>query len=79
MDPLTYGDYPVSMRKSVGIRLPEFTNEQSESLKGSYDFLGINYYATYYAISNPASNSLRLSSNTDPQANLTGTSFFAVF
>ncbi|KAF3341885.1 Beta-glucosidase 12 [Carex littledalei] len=76
MDPLTYGDYPVSMRKSVGIRLPEFTNEQSESLKGSYDFLGINYYATYYAISNPISNSLRLSYDTDSQANLTGTSFF---
>jgi len=72
MDPLTHGDYPVSMRNSVGIRLPKFTNEQSESLKGSYDFLGINYYATYYATSNPASNSLRQSYDTDSLANITG-------
>jgi beta-glucosidase len=72
MNPLTYGDYPVSMRNSLGIRLPNFTKEQSESLKGSFDFVGVNYYATYYAISNPASNLLRQSYNTDSKANLTG-------
>ncbi|KAF3330115.1 Beta-glucosidase 11 [Carex littledalei] len=71
MNPLTYGEYPVSMRKSLGIRLPKFTKEQSESLKGSYDFVGINYYTTYYAISNPASNSLRQSYDTDSKANRT--------
>ncbi|XP_078181352.1 beta-glucosidase 12-like [Carex rostrata] len=72
MNPLTYGDYPVSMTKSLGIRLTKFTNEQSKSLKRSYDFVGINYYTTYYAISNPASNLLHQSYNTDSMANLTG-------
>ncbi|KAF3330105.1 beta-glucosidase 12-like protein [Carex littledalei] len=72
MNPLTYGDYPVSMTESLGIRLPKFTNEQSESLKRSYDFVGINYYTTYYTISNPASNLLHPSYNTDSMANRTG-------
>jgi beta-glucosidase len=72
MNPLTYGDYPISMRKSLGNRLPKFTEEQSELLKGSHDFIGINYYSTFYVISNPASNSLLKSYNTDSKANLTG-------
>ncbi|KAL6341650.1 hypothetical protein AAG906_032771 [Vitis piasezkii] len=49
MDPLTYGDYPHSMRSLVGKRLPKFSKEQSEMLKGSYDFLGLNYYTANYA------------------------------
>ncbi|KAF9664890.1 hypothetical protein SADUNF_Sadunf16G0065000 [Salix dunnii] len=49
MDPLTNGDYPRNMHDFVGGRLPKFTPEESESLKGSYDFIGINYYTTYYA------------------------------
>ncbi|KAL6187982.1 hypothetical protein ACLB2K_039377 [Fragaria x ananassa] len=49
MDPLTNGDYPHSMRSLVGDRLPEFTKEQSEMLKGSFDFLGLNYYTANYA------------------------------
>ncbi|CAJ1958384.1 unnamed protein product [Sphenostylis stenocarpa] len=47
--PVTYGDYPQSMRSLVGSRLPKFTPAESESLKGSYDFLGVNYYSTYFA------------------------------
>uniref|UniRef100_A0A6N2KJU2 Beta-glucosidase n=1 Tax=Salix viminalis TaxID=40686 RepID=A0A6N2KJU2_SALVM len=49
MDPLTNGDYPRNMHDFVGGRLPKFTPEESEMLKGSYDFIGINYYTTYYA------------------------------
>ncbi|KAG5253566.1 beta-glucosidase [Salix suchowensis] len=49
MDPLTNGDYPRNMHDFVGGRLPKFTTEESEMLKGSYDFIGINYYTTYYA------------------------------
>ncbi|XP_057454108.1 vicianin hydrolase-like isoform X2 [Lotus japonicus] len=47
--PITYGDYPKSMRSLVGYRLPKFTKQQSQSLKGSSDFLGVNYYTTYFA------------------------------
>lgn len=30
-------------------RLPEFSNEEIEYIKGTYDFFGINHYTTYYA------------------------------
>lgn len=49
LHPLIFGDYPNSMREMVGARLPAFTAEMSESLKGSVDFVGINHYTTYYA------------------------------
>ncbi|KAB5519663.1 hypothetical protein DKX38_023982 [Salix brachista] len=48
MDPLTNGDYPRNMHDFVGGRLPKFTTEESKMQKGSYDFIGINYYTTYY-------------------------------
>ncbi|KAL6341213.1 hypothetical protein AAG906_032330 [Vitis piasezkii] len=49
MDPLTNGDYPHSMRSLVGSRLPKFSKEQAMMVKGSYDFLGLNYYTANYA------------------------------
>nr|AUO68301.2 putative glycoside hydrolase [Populus trichocarpa] len=49
MDPLTNGDYPRNMHDARGGKLSEFTAEESKMLKGSYDFIGINYYTTYYA------------------------------
>ncbi|KAL5699597.1 hypothetical protein ACHQM5_030477 [Ranunculus cassubicifolius] len=51
MDPITYGRYPSSMRTLCGSRLPRFTKEESQLLKGSYDFIGLNYYTANYAIS----------------------------
>ncbi|CAL9103301.1 unnamed protein product, partial [Musa acuminata var. zebrina] len=48
MDPLTRGDFPSSMRTIVKNRLPEFTKNQSEMPKASFDFIGINYYTTLY-------------------------------
>ncbi|KAL5978687.1 hypothetical protein ACLOJK_029804 [Asimina triloba] len=50
LDPLYLGDYPSSMREKVGERLPKFSQEQSEAVKGSLDFLGINHYTTWYAM-----------------------------
>ncbi|KAL2945381.1 Beta-glucosidase 22 [Bienertia sinuspersici] len=44
MHPLTYGDYPQIMKKTAGSRIPVFTKNQSNILKGSYDFIGVNYY-----------------------------------
>lgn len=49
LDPLTFGDYPSSMRNRVGSRLPRFTNSEAALLKGSLDFVGINHYTTFYA------------------------------
>nr|XP_023882291.1 beta-glucosidase 11-like isoform X3 [Quercus suber] len=46
--PLVYGDYPDVMKKNLGSRLPAFTNFESNLVKGSFDFLGLNYYAMLY-------------------------------
>ena len=45
---MVYGDYPDVMKKNVGSRLPTFTNLESNLVKGSFDFLGLNYYAMLY-------------------------------
>ncbi|XP_058199425.1 beta-glucosidase 12-like [Rhododendron vialii] len=72
MDPITNGDYPRIMRSLVGNRLPKFSPKQSEMLKGSFDFLGLNYYTTTYAASELLfTNSLNKSYDTDPQVLLT--------
>ncbi|KAJ6815482.1 beta-glucosidase 6 [Iris pallida] len=52
MDPLFFGDYPSSMRKRVGDRLPKFSADESALVKGSLDFVGINHYTTFYAKKN---------------------------
>ena len=49
MEPLVFGDYPKSMRSLVKERLPIFSCEESKLVKGSYDFIGINYYTSRYA------------------------------
>ncbi|PKI44438.1 hypothetical protein CRG98_035170, partial [Punica granatum] len=52
LDPLTFGDYPSSMKTRVGSRLPKFSQSESALVKGSLDFVGINHYTTYYAKAN---------------------------
>ncbi|KAA8515714.1 hypothetical protein F0562_018675 [Nyssa sinensis] len=69
--PVVYGDYPQSMRAIVGKRLPRFTAEQAKLLKGSFDFIGLNYYTANYAANVPFANSINVSATTDSQANLT--------
>lgn len=48
IQPLITGEYPASLVSYVA-DLPKFTAEQSKSLIGSYDFIGINYYTSMYA------------------------------
>ncbi|KAL0661890.1 hypothetical protein Bca4012_098727 [Brassica carinata] len=55
LDPLVYGRYPKIMRQMVGNRLPKFTPQESKLVKGSLDFLGLNYYVTQYATNAPRS------------------------
>lgn len=57
-DPIFHpnGDYPEVMKKLVAerskmegfrrSRLPEFTKEEVEYIRGTYDFLGLNHYTT---------------------------------
>ncbi|XP_058748878.1 beta-glucosidase 12-like [Vicia villosa] len=71
MEPLTTGKYPQSMRSLVGKRLPEFSKKQARLLKGSFDFLGLNYYTSNYATNAPQLKNSKPNYNTDSHANLT--------
>ncbi|UZR99307.1 GH1 family beta-glucosidase [Chondrinema litorale] len=48
-DPVYFGDYPQVMKERVQERLPSFTEEEKEMLKGSSDFFGLNHYTTMMA------------------------------
>ncbi len=48
-DPIYLGDYPKSMKKIVGDRLPEFLQEDIQRIRGSSDFFSINHYSTALA------------------------------
>ncbi|XP_054817080.1 vicianin hydrolase-like [Prosopis cineraria] len=63
--PVTYGDYPESMRSIVGDRLPKFKKAESKMLKGSYDFLGVNYYTANYVENNPSTSTANKSYTSD--------------
>ncbi|KAG6402790.1 hypothetical protein SASPL_135003 [Salvia splendens] len=69
MNPIVYGDYPAIMRSIVKNRLPKFTEEESLMLKGSFDFIGLNYYTANYAahVSTPNPN---ISCSTDNMVHL---------
>nr|AAV34606.1 beta-glycosidase [Dalbergia nigrescens] len=70
MDPLTVGRYPDSMQYLVGNRLPKFTTYEAKLVKGSFDFIGINYYTSNYATKSDASTCCPPSYLTDPQVTL---------
>lgn len=78
MDPITYGDYPQTMRSLVGSRLPKFSREQSSMLKGSFDFLGLNYYTSSYAANAPSFKNGEPNYGTDSLVNMTSKSIIEV-
>jgi beta-glucosidase len=55
------------MRSLVGSRLPKFSTHQSKLVKGSFDFLGLNYYTSNYATDAPELSQARPSLLTDSQ------------
>ncbi|TKY65810.1 Hydroxyisourate hydrolase [Spatholobus suberectus] len=55
LNPFTFGDYPDIMKKNAGLRLPSFTQKESNLVKGSIDFIGINFYYTHYVKNSPGS------------------------
>ncbi|CAN7104179.1 unnamed protein product [Brassica rapa subsp. narinosa] len=68
--PLTYGHYPTVMQKDVNVRLPEFTKEESEKLKKSLDFVGLNYYGAFFTTPLTNINASELSYTNDVGAKL---------
>ncbi|XP_024625896.2 beta-glucosidase 11 [Medicago truncatula] len=53
LNPFIFGEYPDIMRKNAGSRLPSFTKKESSLIKGSMDFLGINFYSSFYVKNSP--------------------------
>ncbi|XP_050270876.1 beta-glucosidase 13-like isoform X2 [Quercus robur] len=51
MEPLVFGDYPFIMKALIRDGLPEFTEAEKDLVKGSFDFIGVNYYTSRYALS----------------------------
>ncbi|MED6143241.1 Beta-glucosidase 12, variant 2 [Stylosanthes scabra] len=78
MDPLTRGDYPVIMRSLVGNRLPKFSPHDSRLVRGSFDFIGLNYYTFNYATDAPQLSDARPSYLTDPLVLLSRNTIFSV-
>ncbi|KAJ3679744.1 hypothetical protein LUZ60_017755 [Juncus effusus] len=71
LDPITEGNYPFSMRALVGNRLPKFSKIESEMIKGSFDFVGVNYYTSNYVSSSRPSNDMNPMYSTDSRVNAT--------
>jgi hypothetical protein len=55
LNPFIFGEYPAIMKKNVGSRLPFFTSSETNLVKGSLDFLGINFYYSFYVKNNAKS------------------------
>ncbi|XP_022139442.1 putative beta-glucosidase 41 isoform X3 [Momordica charantia] len=49
LDPLFFGDYPLSMKSLVGERLPKISRGTAKFLTGTLDFVGMNHYTSLYA------------------------------
>uniref|UniRef100_A0A0D3G6Q4 Beta-glucosidase n=1 Tax=Oryza barthii TaxID=65489 RepID=A0A0D3G6Q4_9ORYZ len=52
LHPLVFGDYPDTMKKAAGSRLPIFSNHESEMVTNSFDFIGLNHYSSVYTSNN---------------------------
>lgn len=47
-DPLILGHWPAVVQRAVGDRLPPFSEEEAALLKGSVDYVGLNYYTSHF-------------------------------
>ena len=52
LHPLVFGDYPETIKKVVGSRLPFFSNHESELVTNAFDFVGLNHYSSVYTSNN---------------------------
>lgn len=70
---MIYGDYPEIVKKYAGNKLPSFTTEQSNMLKNSSDFIGVNYYTSRFVTHIPRIDPAKPRFKTDNHVELTGT------
>lgn len=47
-DPVFTGDYGATVKRIAGANLPAFTEEEKAMIKGSVDFMGLNYYSSRF-------------------------------
>ncbi|CAA7049474.1 unnamed protein product [Microthlaspi erraticum] len=70
--PLVYGQYPKDMLQEIDPRrLKPFSPEESKKLKGSLDFVGLNYYGTFFSTPLANVNSSQISYMSDMRVNWT--------
>lgn len=77
VNPLVYGDYPQVMKRIVGSRLPRFTKRQSEMVRGTADFIGINHYTSVYVSDRPNDAAADTTGPRDYNADLSATFRFS--
>ncbi|XP_010916341.1 beta-glucosidase 1-like [Elaeis guineensis] len=65
LHPITYGEYPKTMQEIVKERLPKFTREEVEMVKGSIDYVGVNQYTSYYIKDHPTTSQTPVSYSAD--------------
>lgn len=69
LDPIMHGRYPQNMVDNVPPdNLASFTKLEAEMIKGSIDFLGLNYYTTQYVIDDPHPHRASAGYNVDQKA-----------
>ncbi|VVB06655.1 unnamed protein product [Arabis nemorensis] len=82
LKPLVFGDYPDVMKRTLGPRLPVFSEEESELVKGSSEFIGIIHYLTNYVTNRSSKPSLLSTSKgfyTDMGVEMINTGNFSLF
>ncbi|KAK4540488.1 hypothetical protein LTR36_009126 [Oleoguttula mirabilis] len=62
----TDGDYPETLRSTLGDTLPTYTAEQKALIKGAADFYAIDAYTTYYAAAPPNGIAACVANRSDP-------------
>ncbi|GBG93475.1 hypothetical protein CBR_g71196, partial [Chara braunii] len=75
LEPVMRGNYPEVMRKRMGCKLPSFTAEESALLRGSIDFLGVNFYTSAYVADCPSSKLSPPTFSVDAAAGVTTSQF----
>ncbi len=65
-DPPYFGDYPAVMRERLGDLLPPFSADDTAALKGSMDYLALNYYLSDIVRHAPGAGPMEMERFFDP-------------